>query len=185
MPTQSAKKRGAKPPDSSPSGAGVIFAGIGLLIVLSVGVFVLVRDDSATPGQPQPVMTLDPQIVINLTELPQATPLSGAEADTWNEFRAMVDACEAYSLERRLQMDQHIQWLLDPSDMPPDVILAMGSNPAERLVFGMAAYTSTQWRLDNRPPESCLVPIGRALNEMLVALGEPPFDLYDDAGPSS
>ena len=129
-------------------------------------------------------MTFNPQTVINLTELPQATPLSGVEADTWNEFRAKVDACDAYSPERRLQMEQHIQWLLDPSDMPPDVILALGDDPTERLIFGMAAYTSTQWRLDNRPPDSCLVPIGRTLNNMLVALGEPPFTIYDDAGAS-
>jgi hypothetical protein len=184
MPTRSAKKRGAIP-DSPSSGGGVILAGIGALIVLSVAVFALVRDDSAAPSQPLPVMTLDPQVVVNLTELPHATPLSGAEAESWNEFRAMVEACDAYSPERRLQMEQHIQWLLDPSDMPPDVILAMGNNPVERLVFGMAAYTSTQWRLDNRPPDSCLVPIGRALNDMLVALGDPPFDLYDDAGAPS
>ena len=184
MPTRRADKRGVKLPDWL-RGGGAILAGIGLLMVLSIVVFILVRDDGAPSGQPQPVMTLDPLIVNNLTELPQATPLSGAEADTWNELRAKVDACDAYSPERRLQMEQHIQWLLDPSDMPPDVILAMGGHPTERLIFGMAGYTSIQWRLDNRPPDSCLVPIGRALNQLLVDLGEPPFDVYDDAGASS
>jgi hypothetical protein len=181
MPTHGAEA-GEKPP-GSPIGGGVIL-GVGLLMALSVAVFFLVRDDSVTPGQAQPVMTLNPQVVINLTELPQATPLSGAEAETWNEFRATVEACDAYSPERRFQMEQHIQWLLDPSDMPPDVILAMDGHPTERLVFGMAGYTSTQWRLDGRPPDSCLVPIGRALNNMLVAMGEPPFSIYDDAGVS-
>ncbi len=182
MPAQRTE-RGEQTPES-PIGGGVILAGVGLLMVLSVAVFILVRDDGAPSDQQRPVMTLDPQVVINLTELPQATPLSGAEADTWNEFRAQVDACDAYSPERRRQMEQHIQWLLDPSDMPPDVILAMGGHPTERLIFGMATYTSTQWRLDNRPPDSCLVPIGRILNNMLVSLGQPPFDIYDDTGGS-
>ncbi len=166
-------------------GGGGILAGIGLLMVLSIVVFVLVNNDGTSSSQPQPIMTLDPQTVVNLTRLPQATPLSGAEADTWNAFRARVDACDAYSPERRRQMEQHIQWLLDPSDMPPDVIVAMGGNTTERLIFGMAGYTSAQWRLDKRPPDSCLVPIGRDLNDMLVALGDPPFDIYDDAGASS
>jgi len=180
MPTQPAE-RGEKPPEL-PIGGGVILGGVGLLMIFSVVVFFLVRDDSVAPTQPQPVMTLEPQIVVDLTELPQATPLSGAEATAWNDFRAQVDACDAYSPERRRQMEQHIQWLLDPSDMPPDVILAMSGHPTERLIFGMAVYTSTQWRLDNRPPDSCLVPIGRALNNMLVSLGEPPLDIYDDTG---
>jgi hypothetical protein len=179
MPDRSTNKRRVKLPDPL-QGGGAILAGIVLLMVLSTVVFVLLNNgDSSSSSQPQPVMTLDPQTIINLTQLPQATPLSGADADTWNEFRAKVDACDAYSPERRRQMKQHIQWLIDPSDMPPDVIVAMGGNVTERLIFGMAGYTSAQWRLNNRPPDSCLVPIGRALNDMLVALGDSPIDIYN------
>jgi hypothetical protein len=178
MPDRTANKRRVKLPDWLRGGGGIM-AGIVLLMVLSVIVFILVNNDSTSSSQPPPVMTLDPQTIINLTALPQATPLSGAEADSWNEFRAKVDACDDYSLERRRQMEQHIQWLIDPSDMPPDVIVAMGGNITERLIFGMAGYTSAQWRLNNRPPDSCLVPIGRALNDMLVAQGDSPIDIYN------
>jgi hypothetical protein len=45
----------------------------------------------------------------------------------------------------------------------------------------MASYTSIQWRLNDRPPDSCLVPISTLLNEMLVAAGEPSFSLVDDS----
>ena len=180
MPTQKATGPGAWLPDWL-RGGGAVLAGIGLLIVLSIVVFVLVNngDDTISSGQPAPAITLDPQTVNNLTALPQATPLSGMEADVWNTLREKVDACEDYSPERRSQMEQHIHWLLDPSDMPPDVIVAMGGDTTERLIFGMAGYTSIQWRLNDRPPDSCLVPIGRALNDMLVAVGDPPFDIYD------
>jgi hypothetical protein len=159
-------------------GGSIVIGGISLLVALVVIMFA--RDgDSVEPGSQQPVvMTTDPQIILNLTALPQATPLSGDEADTWNNLRSVVDACDAYSPERRLQMEQHIEWLLDPSDMPPNVIFAMGGDPAERLVFGMATYTSIQWRLDENPPDSCLIPIGLTLNEWLLALGTEPFDIY-------
>jgi hypothetical protein len=187
MPVQKATGPGARLPGWL-RGGGAILVGIGLLIVLSIVAFVLVNngDDTTSPGQPTPVtgqptpvMTLDPQTVNNLTALPQATPLSGMEADVWNTLRDQVAACEDYSPERRRQMEQHIEWLIDPSDMPPDVIVAMGGDTTERLIFGMAGYTSIQWRLNDRPPDSCLVPIGRALNDMLVAVGDPPFDIYD------
>ena len=184
---QPAKKQAAKP-SGALQGGGPVLTGIVLLMVLSVAAIVAIIHNGGTSSSqpsPQPIMTLDPQSVINLTALPEATPLSGAEAATWNDFRAQVDACADYSPDRRRQMDQHIQWLIDPSDMPPDVILAMGGNITERLVFGMAGYTSAQWRLIDRPPDSCLVPIGRALNDMLVKLGDTPLDIYDNPGASS
>jgi hypothetical protein len=175
------KQRGAA--QRRPNEGLIIFAGIGFLILASLVLFFATREGA---GQPvRPAMTLDPQITVNLTEMPRATPLSGEEADSWNEFRAMVDACDDYSPERRAQMEQHIAWLLDPSDMPRDVILAMGNNPTERLVFGMATYTSIQWRLNDRPPDSCLIPIGLTLNEILEALGSNPFDIYDEVAGSS
>jgi hypothetical protein len=183
MPVQKTNGPGARLSDWL-RGGGAILVGIGLLIVLSIVVFIIVNngDDTASSGPPTPMMpamTIDPQTVSNLTALPQATPLSGVEADVWNTLRDQVDACDDYSPERRRQMEQHIEWLLDPSGIPPDVIVAMGGDTTERLIFGMAGYTSAQWRLNGRPPDSCLVPIGRALNDMLVAVGDPPFDIYD------
>jgi hypothetical protein len=147
-------------------------------VLLSIGLFLLLQDTG--DDEPQPVATTDPQVIVNLTQLPQATPLTGEAASQWNDLRASVEACADYSAERRSQMIQHLDWIIDPSDMPPDVIRAMGANPQERLVFGMATYTSIEWRLRDRPPDSCLVPIGRTLNTQLVELGTQPFDLYDD-----
>ena len=160
--------------------ASTVFTGTGLLIVLIIVIFVLDGDSVDSVPQQPIVMTTDPQIILNLTAFPQATALSGTEAELWNDFRMMVAGCAAYSPERRVQMEQHIEWLLDPSDMPPNVILAMGRNPTERLIFGMATYTSIQWRIDGRLPDSCLVPIGLALNDMLDALGTEPFDIYNE-----
>jgi hypothetical protein len=161
-------------------GGAVILVGISLLVALVV-IISAPDDDSVESVQQQPVvMTTDPQIILNLTALPQATALSGAAAKMWDDFRVMVDDCDAYSPERRLQMEQHIEWLLDPSDMPPNVIFAMGGDPTERLVFGMATYTSIQWRLNDRLPDSCLVPIGLALDDILLSLGTESLDIYDD-----
>ena len=175
------KKRGA--PSPRPNDSLIIVAGIGFLIVASLVIFFVTR---AEPDEPaQPLMTIEPAFSDNLTAIPQATPLSGEAVESWHEFSAVVDACDDYSPERRSQMEQHIAWLIDPSDMPPTVILAMSSNPTERLIFGMATYTSVQWRLNDRSPDSCLVPIGQTLNEMLVALGSDPFDIYNDVEGSS
>ena len=156
----------------------LILSGTGLLVLLSIGLFLLVQDSG--DEKPQPVATTDPQIIVNLTQLPRATPLTGEAASPVNDLRASVEACADYSDARRGQMIQHLDWLIDPSDMPPDVILAMGENPQERLVFGMATYTSIEWRLRDRPPDSCLVPIGRTLNQLLIQLGSEPFTIYDE-----
>lgn len=149
-----------------------------VLILLLAGAAVVLAASANAPAQP--VMTLEPEIVQNLTRLPQATPLSGDAARQWNDFRATVIACGDYRPERRRQMEQHIDWLIDPSGIPTDVIIALGPNPTGRLIFGMASYTSSEWRLRGRNPDSCLVSIGRALNAMLLSAGEEPFDLYDD-----
>lgn len=156
------------------------------MLIFAAGIIAIVVSSEAPPRpntvqQPNgQMMTLDPVVIANLTAFPQATPLSDEDAGIWNDFLGQVTACDDYTPERRVQMEQHLQWLIDPSDMPPDVIMAMGGNPTERLIFGMAAYTSTQWRLAERQPDSCLIPIGLALNEMLVALGENPISVYDE-----
>jgi hypothetical protein len=153
----------------------VIVASASALIIL------LAQQLRGSDEMPSQVMTLAPEVIANLTQMPQATALSSEDAGQWRDLRAMVDACDEYSPERRGQMMQHLDWLVDPSGIPPNVILALGSDPHERLVFGMATYTSIQWRLDHRQPDSCLVPIGRRLNELLVALGGEPFDIYDQS----
>jgi hypothetical protein len=123
----------------------------------------------------QEMMTLPPQVIANLTAMPNATPLSGAAADQVNALRQKVDSCPDYSPQRRSQMQQHIDWLLNPAGIPKDVLLALGENTSGRLIFGMATYTSIEWRLKNKPATSCLLPIGKLLNDMLAAAGERPL----------
>lgn len=150
----------------------LIIAGIAAIILLS-------RIESDPPGT-SPLATADPQIIANLTSLPQATALSGEAVTQLNELRAAVDACEDYSEARRGQMHQHIEWLIDASKIPPDIILALGANPSNKLIFGMATYTLSEWGRTGRHPDSCLVPIGHTLNGMLRDMGEEPFVAFEE-----
>jgi hypothetical protein len=153
----------------------------GLVIVLLAVVIILAQ--VLSNGRPQPTeqqMTLEPQIITNLTQLPVATPLSGEAAHQVNQLRTLITGCPDYTPERRSQMEQHIEWLLHPAQIPGDITIALGSNPTGKLIFGMATYTSIQWSLEDRPTDSCLLPIGNMLNEMLVAAGEEPFDVFNN-----
>lgn len=152
----------------------IAIAIIAMLLALST------MQPSATATSQSQIMTIDPTIHANLTRMPEATPLSDADAQVYRDLQASVDACEDYSPERRSQMTQHITWLIDPSDIPADVLLAFGQNPPGTLVFGMASFTSTQWRLLERPAESCLIAIGRDLNTLLIAFDREPFTIYDE-----
>jgi len=153
------------------------------LIVLGIGaVVVLAQLAGRKPPQPAAQqMTMDPAIIDNLTRLPAATPLLGQAADDVVELGAAVDACPDYTEARRLQMEQHLQWLLNPAQIPPDIIIALGANSTGRLIYGMATYTAIQWRTGGRLADSCLLPIGRTLNAMLLAVGEEPFAIFAEA----
>jgi hypothetical protein len=128
---------------------------------------------------PTQVMTVDPQIIANMTALPQATPLSGAAANVIRELDLMVEGCSAYSAARRSQMEQHIAWLYNPADIPPDIIMAFGAQPQTGLLRGMGGYTEIEWRQAGRPSDSCLLTIGRRINELLVEAGAPPFPIFN------
>ncbi len=125
-------------------------------------------------------MTLDPTIIANLTSVPQSTPLSGKDAEEFETLIEQVQACDDYSDERRSQMLQHIDWLINPATLSSQMLIALGTNPDAGLIFGMAGYTSTQWRLLERPADSCLIDIGRDLNLMLEATGRDPLTIYDE-----
>jgi hypothetical protein len=129
-------------------------------------------NNTVSSGQSMP---LEPQVVINLTSLPQSPPLNGDLADQIKQIEQMVENCPAYSKERREQMQQHITWLLNPAQIPRQLIIALGSNPNGKLILGMATYTLSDWGLQNRPADSCLLTIGRKLNELLKATGETPI----------
>ncbi len=150
------------------------------MTILSLAVAVVAVQVLGDQQRAEPHTSLEPQIVVNLTQLPQAPPLSGDAAAQVNQLRALVDSCPDYEPARLSQMQQHIEWLLSPALIPPDIIIALGANPIGKLIFGMATYTSIQWDLLDHAPNSCLLPIGKLLNEMLIAAGEEPFPVFNE-----
>ena len=156
------------------------------LILLGVAIIaVIVSLNLTNPPPPAQVtvsfsMTLDPTIIANMTRIPQSTPLSGEDAEQFLRFVENVESCEDYADARRSQMLQHIEWLVNPATIPSDMFIALGQNPDQTLVFGMATYTSTQWRILERPEESCLIDIGHDINLLLEGLGGEPFTIYDE-----
>lgn len=147
------------------------WVGLGALLMLSAC-------GSAPAATPQ-VMTLDPQVVTNMTALPQATPLAGDAANAIRALETMVRECPAYSAQRRSQMEKHIAWILNPADIPSDLIMAFGAQPRTGLLRGMGGYTEIEWRQAGRPADSCLLPIGRRINELLVEAGAPPLTIFN------
>ncbi|MDQ7035864.1 MAG: hypothetical protein Q9P01_13835 [Anaerolineae bacterium] len=146
---------------------------------LLLNTFVLNNDDSDTPTD-QLVITMNPTVQANLTSIPLATPLSDEDASAFTDFQSQIITCADYAPERRSQMLQHIEWLVDPSGIPVDIISAFGSNVQGTLLFGMAQYTSIQWRILDRPIDSCLIEIGQQLDLMLAAFDREPLGIYDD-----
>ncbi|MCU0513407.1 MAG: hypothetical protein MUE40_12665, partial [Anaerolineae bacterium] len=123
---------------------------------------------SATPAQR---ITLAPRVIANLTAQPAAA-VSPDLAEAMTRLQPLLDGCPAYSPERRRQMQQHIDWITQPAGIPTDILIALGDDPPARLLFGMASYTAIEWRLQGRPADSCLLPIGRLVNALAVAAGE-------------
>lgn len=160
-----------------------IILGSAVIILLIAGGLLLntyVFNTDETPANEQFLLTMDATVRANITNIPLSTPLSQEDASTFTVFQSQILSCEDYSPERRSQMLQHIDWLIDPSDMPVDIISAFGANVQGRLIFGMANYTSIQWRLLERPSDSCLVDIGQQLEIMLVAFDQEPLGIYED-----
>lgn len=152
-----------------------------LLLVAAFAVVFLLQQaaspqSAASGGQ---VMTLDPQIVANLTALPLATPLSAQAANDLVALGELVKACDAYSSERRDQMLLQIDLIIHPAAMSRDVIIGLGANPRGRLLFALGNVTAIQWRLDDQPADSCLLPIGRRINDLLVEAGQEPVAVFE------
>lgn len=160
--------------------AGFIFLVVGGLLI---NTFVLKDNSSINPINDAMVMTIDPEIQDNLTSIPLATPLSDADAASFTAFQSLIILCQDYTPERRAQMQQHIDWLVDPSGIPSDIISAFGTNVQGTLLFGMANYTSIQWQLLEQPADSCLVRIGQQLDVMLPAFDQEPLGIYDEITP--
>ena len=120
--------------------------------------------------------------VARIDALQVATPVSGEAARTLGALERVIDDCADFSDARREQILQHIAWLRAPDSIPSDVAMALGmrGNIGAALLHGMAIYTSTEWRLLERQPTSCLVPIGRALDILLRDVGAAPVGIYDE-----
>ena len=138
------------------------------------------RQPNSVADQSAQVITLNPTVIANLTTMPQATPLAAEDAEKFLTLKAQIETCEDYDDKRREQMLQHIAWLIDPSTVPQDMTILLDTNPQASLIFGMAGFTSIQWRILDRPAESCLVDIGRDLNVLLEAYGRNPVTIYDE-----
>ena len=120
--------------------------------------------------------------VARIDALQVATAVSGEAARTLEVLERVIYTCADFSDARREQMLQHIDWLRVPDSIPGDVAMALGmrGNIGAALLHGMAIYTSTEWRLLERPPASCLVPIGRTLDNLLRDAGAAPLGIYDE-----
>jgi hypothetical protein len=118
-------------------------------------------------------------LISQMTAIANAPPLTGPLADDVHALSQMVSSCPDYSQARRDQMNQHIAWLLQPSTLPKEIIIALGTNTNGRLFFGMATYTLSAWGEKQKAPDSCLIPIGKKLNDLLVANGEERFKEFD------
>ncbi len=150
------------------------------LIALMIGVSSIQAPADANTQPIDTIITLDPDLFAVQTQMAEATPLSGADAEPYLMLGEQIEACEDYTDERRGQMLQHVEWLIDPSDIPNDAMLAMGTNIQGSLVFGMASFTQIEWRIAERPSDSCLIDIGRELNVLLETFGREPLTVYDE-----
>lgn len=137
---------------------------------------------AATPVPP--AATPDQSMVTSVARidaLQAATPVSGATARALDALEGAVAACADFSEARREQVLQHVAWLRAPHSIPRDVAMALAlrGSIGTALLHGMAIYASTEWRLLQRPAASCLVPIGRTLDNLLRDAGAAPLGVYD------
>ena len=166
-------------PRQNPRGA-IITAAVGVALIVVMIVAVLAASRGPQPNSsPSQQLTLDATTVANLTRLPAATPLSGDAAPPYVERGQMVDRCADFDETHKLQMHQHLTWLLDPSAIPSSILVGVGTNPSGKLLFGMGSFAQNQWKQLGNKADSCVVPVGKRLNEMLKAAGEPTFKVFE------
>lgn len=167
-------------PNANNSNADKRFFFVSVAIFVLISIFalytVLRRNTPAAENTPPP--TVIAGLGVAATQLPAPVPAAGDFTEQVQRIAKMVEACPDYGDERRTQMKLHIGWLLAPDTIPEFMKIPLGSNPTGRLIEGMATYTSSEWGLHNKAPNSCLLPIGRQLNAMLVANGTEPLSVF-------
>ncbi len=160
-----------------------MMAAVGLILIVVAIVAVAAASRGPRPGseptQPGQLITLDSTTVFNLTQLPNAAPLSGTAAAPFIELRQMIDRCPDFDANHLNQMHQHLTWILDPAQIPSNILAAaVGTDPTGKLLFGMGSFAQNQWLQIGNKPGSCVVQVGKHLNEMLIAAGEPTFKVF-------
>jgi len=162
---------------SSKADKRLLIASVVIFLMTCVGaIFVLQSRMDVTGYNPPATATVQTNdkadaILADLTQLPNATPLTGALAEKINTIEALIKDCPDYTNERRVQIALHIAWLRDPATLPQEMIIALGGNATEGLLRGLATYTLSDWGLKDRVESSCLLPIGQQLNMLLVEAG--------------
>jgi hypothetical protein len=159
------------------------------LFLFSLAVFIVVcalvlwqMDGRGANSDQPPIQAaatgVPPTVAMLLTSIPSQLGGGGlyAQIDT---LAQQMEACSDYSADRRAQMTLHITWLRNPDQIPRDLLVAMGSESVSRLLLGMSTFTLQEWQARERPPASCLVPIGQMLNTLLVATGQPPAAAFE------
>jgi hypothetical protein len=164
------------PQTSSSSADKRLFIGSVIIFVLTcLAAFVVLRPRDDTPsalptGTQEPLVARE-TVAANLTQLPQATPLSGEMAIKVDALEALIAACPDYTETRRTQSQQHIAWLRQPALLSQEMIIAVGSNPTAGLLRGLGTYALSDWGLKDQAAESCLRPIGQQINVLLLEAG--------------
>jgi hypothetical protein len=159
-----------------------ILLSVVILIVLVVVLFVVAHQATAPAVEPAPTQhaVLDPQIIANLTQLPKATALAGQQANDMAGLRALIDACAAYDEKNKQNLNQQIDVIVNPAQLDPQTIVMLGANPRGKLLQGLGTITANVWQLSGKPDDSCLIPIGKRINELLAADGAQPIAAFEE-----
>ena len=101
------------------------------------------------------------------------------EARPYVAVRALVEQCDQYTESRKIAIVQQIDFILNPSTLPTDLLAMYGDAWPGRMIFGSAYFTSVEWKTRGRDKGSCLYAIGVQFNELLRSLGEEPLPEFE------
>ncbi len=167
-------------------------------LILAIGLVGVLGACAGEPGPPSPT----PSPATTPTPLPSATPtpistptatkvpaaralptLSPEQARPYRNIQDMALACDELHPNRRRTVLQHMDWLTRPDEIPGQFLNLFGQNVQGELAFGAAYMVAVQWKLNGRPAESCLIPIGERLNTMVAVFGKEPVPEFGFAEP--
>jgi hypothetical protein len=161
----------------------LFFVSLGVFAISLVVVFLVINDGRGSGESIPPLApagsAVPPTVAVLLTSIPAQVESAGGLGEGLDALETMVDSCADYGDDRRAQMALHFQWLRNPDLIPRDLLVAMGDETVERLVLGMSTFTLQEWNAQERPPDSCLVPIGRRLNDIMVSIGMPAAEQFN------